>query len=84
MPAMPQNEAIASLNKLLGICQRKPRLSPAKRRKEIALAKVEVLELVLADIRHKARETPNWARAYFSAATSVELQIEAVKADANI
>ena len=51
----------------------------AKQRKAVADEKVAMLQEVLADIRRKARETPAWAHGLNAAATSVELQIAAIK-----
>ena len=84
MPAMMQNDAVASLYKSLGIGGRKPRTTASAKRREIAMAQVATLEKVLADIRRKARETPTWATAYFSAATTIEIEIAAIKAESNL
>lgn len=59
--------------------KKKPRTTPAQRRRELADAQIAALERVAADIRNKARETPGWAKGYFSAITSIELEISAIR-----
>jgi hypothetical protein len=84
MAKMLQEVAVASLYSNLGLGTRKPRVSAAAKRQEVAMAQVGSLEKVLSDSRRKARETPAWAAAYFSAATTVELEIAAIKAKSNL
>ena len=76
-----QADAINSLHKSMGIGVRGTPKSRVTQRREVAAAQVEALESVLADIRRKARETPAWAAAYNSAATSVELKIAHIKSN---
>lgn len=59
----------------------KPVRAPTvKRRRELVEAQIEALSRAIVDIRRKARETPAWAHGYDSAVTTIELQIDALRA----
>lgn len=78
---MDQKDAVASLHASIGIGQRKPRQSIIVKRRDIQTAQVLVLEKALSEIRKRLRETPAWANGYNSAATVIEFELAAVRAE---
>lgn len=77
---MKSNEVQAYFCKAIGkSISPKKRKTPRQKRKEIAEGKIEVLERVAANIRKKARENPSWDKAYFSAITTIEFEIQEIK-----
>jgi hypothetical protein len=60
---------------IIGNAKKKRRQTPSSKRKEISDAQIAVLEKVAKAIRNKARETPAWARGYFSAVTTIEIEL---------
>ncbi len=64
---------------ILGQQQPKRRETPTSKRQAIAKAQVEALERAIAGIRRRIRETPEWATAYNSAITAIELEIQEIR-----
>lgn len=76
---MKASQANDVFKRAIGGAARKPRQTPAQKRLEIANTQIEALERVAAEIRSKARETPAWSKAYFSAVTAIEMEIQRIK-----
>ena len=60
----------------------KRRETPTSKRQAVARAQIDVLQRAIDAIRRRIRETPEWATAYNSAITAIELQIMEIRNDA--
>ena len=57
----------------------KRRETPTSKRQAIAKAQIEALVRAIERIRRRIRETPQWATAYNSAITAIELEIQEIR-----
>ncbi len=64
---------------ILGPQKPKRRETPASKRKSIAEAQIDALNRAVASIRRRGLETPEWANAYNSAITAIELEIQEIR-----
>lgn len=70
---------------LANLLPKKPRVkksTPAQKRRDITNAKIEALQAAIVAIRDKMREdrfVNDWRPAYYSAITTIELEVQKLK-----